>query len=136
MQFIQLHPIYALAIVSAIATFISTLATKYLTDQKHLKELRARQKELREKMNKHKDNPSVMAEVQSEMLQISMSMMKSSFKPLFVTLIPFLILFYWISRIFGPLIPGKFLLFPTWIWYYLLASIISNIIFRKLMDVV
>ena len=135
MQFIQTHPIYAIIIISSIVTFISTMLTKHLTDQSHLRELKARQKELKEKMNKHKDNPSVMSEIQSEMLQISMTMAKSSFKPFFITAIPFLILFYWMSGVFGPLIPGKWL-FPHWVWYYLVASVVSNIFFRKVMNVV
>jgi uncharacterized membrane protein (DUF106 family) len=51
-------------------------------------------------------------------------MMKSSFKPMFVTMIPFFILFYWIRNTYSPIL-------PSWFWYYLGAGIISSILFRK-----
>jgi len=62
------------------------------------------------------------------MLQITGTMMKSSFKPMFVTLIPFLILFYWIKSVYTPVLAG-------WFWYYLGASLVSSFAFRKWLDI-
>jgi uncharacterized membrane protein (DUF106 family) len=110
-------------------TFISTLITKFLTNQEHLKGLKQRQKELQEEMKKHKANPSKLMELQSEALKITGTMMKSSFKPLFITFIPFLILLYWIRATYDPIL-------SSWIWWYLGASIISSLILRKVLNVV
>ena len=76
-----------------VVTMVSTLITKWLTDQEALKALKARQKELNADMKKHKDNPKLMEEMQMEVLKITGTMMKSQFKPLLVTIIPFLLLF-------------------------------------------
>jgi uncharacterized membrane protein (DUF106 family) len=67
--------------------------------------------------------------IQSEMLQITGTMMKSSFKPMLVTFIPFLLLFYWIKGIYTPIL-------ASWFWYYLGASLVSSLIFRKLLKIV
>jgi len=124
-EFMQQNSILSLAIISFAVTFISTLITKWLTNQEHLKSLKERQKELQKELKNCKDECK-MKEIQSEMLQITGTMMKSSFKPVFVTMIPFLILFYWLRMFFNPLMGS------SWIWYYIGFSLVSNILYRKL----
>jgi len=65
------------------------------------------------------------------MLKLTGVMMKSSFKPMFVTIIPFLLLFAWLRGIYG----GEDPLLGGWIWYYLGFSVVSSIIIRKIMKV-
>jgi len=127
-DFLQVYPVYTIIVISIIVTLLSSLATKYLTDQNHLRTLKQRQKELQAEMKKHKENPDKLMKIQSEMLQITGVMMKSSFKPMFVTLIPFLILFYWIKSVYTPVLAG-------WFWYYLGASLVSSIAFRKILKI-
>jgi uncharacterized membrane protein (DUF106 family) len=124
-ELIKQYPIYSLVLVSLVITLISTLVTKWLTDQEHLRKLKERQKEIQEELKKCKDDECKMKELQSEMLSITGTMMKSSFKPLFVTMIPFLILFYWLRNFYTPLLPG-------WIWWYIGTSIAASMIYRKL----
>jgi uncharacterized membrane protein (DUF106 family) len=121
------YPKTALIVVSLGVTFISSLVTKFLTNQEHLLEMKKRQKELQEEMKKHKGNSEKLMELQQETLGITMTMMKSSFKPLLITFIPFLILLYWLRAEFTPLIGGN------WIWYYIGASLISSFAFRKIL---
>jgi uncharacterized membrane protein (DUF106 family) len=123
-ELLQQNPKISIIIIAAIVTLISSLVTKFLTDQEHLKNLKARQKKLQEELKTCKGDVCKMKEIQSEMLQITAVMMKSSFKPMFVTLIPFLMIFYWIRNIYNPIL-------PSWFWYYLAAGIVSSIIFRK-----
>ena len=125
-EILQQYPKISIIVIASIVTLISSTVTKFLTDQEQLKKLKARQKELQEKLKTCKGDQCKMMEIQSEMLQITGTMMKSSFKPMFVTLIPFLLLFYWIKSIYNPIL-------PSWFWYYLVAGMVSSLIFRKLL---
>jgi len=93
-----------------------------------MKSLKKRQKEIQKELKGCKDE-CLMKELNSEMLKLTGVMMKSSFKPMFVTIIPFLLLFWWLRGIYTPIMGG------SWIWYYLGFSIVSSIILRKVMDV-
>jgi len=122
------NPKTALLIVSVIVTLISTLAHKWLTNQEHMKNLKKRQKEIQKELKGCKDECK-MKELNAEMLKMTGVMMKASFKPMFVTIIPFLLLFGWLRGIYVPLMGNG------WIWYYLGFSVVASIILRKVMDV-
>jgi uncharacterized membrane protein (DUF106 family) len=124
LEVITQNPKTSLIIISALVTLISTIVTKYLTNQNHLRSLKERQKIIQKEIKNHKPGDKLFEELQNEMLQISMTMMKSSFKPMFITFIPFLILFYWIRGTYSELLSG-------WIWYYILSSIVFSMIYRK-----
>jgi len=123
------NPIPALIVVSVIVTFISTVAHKWLTNQEHMKGLKKRQKEIQKELRGCKDQCK-MKELNAEMLKLTGTMMKSSFKPMFVTIIPFLILFAWLRGIYTPIMGS------SWIWYYLGFSVVASMILRKVMKVV
>ena len=55
-------------------------------------------------------------------------MFKSSMKPMFVTIIPFLLLFVWLRSVYDPVL-------SSWIWYYIGFSVVASIILRKVMNV-
>lgn len=128
LELLQANPKTSIAIFSIIVTLLSTLTQKWLTDQKHLKKLKERQKEIQKEIRSTKE-PTVMQELNAEMAKISMTMMKSSFKPLLVTFIPFLILFKWLRGIYIPLLGN------SWIWYYLGYSVLASILIRKALKV-
>lgn len=121
---ITLYPIISIIIFSGIITLLSTLATLWMTNQNHLRSLKERQKQIQLDMKKCKPGEKLFDELQSEMLQISMTMMKSSFKPLLITFVPFILLFAWIRDIYTPLL-------PHWIWYYIISSLVFSMIYRK-----
>ena len=122
------NPKSSLLVISVIVTLISTLVHKRLTNQEHLKSLKKRQKEIQKELKGCKEE-NILKELNSEMLKLTGVMMKSSFKPMFVTIIPFLILFWWIRDIYTPVLGS------SWIWYYLGFSVVSSIILRKVMDI-
>lgn len=128
-QILQANPVVSLIILSIVVTLISTLITKWLTNQEHLKSLKKRQKELQEEMKKHKDNKDKLMELQSEAFKITGVMMKSSFKPVFITFIPFLILLYWLRAVYIPVLGN------SWIWWYIGSSLVSSLILRKVLNV-
>ena len=125
-EIITLYPRISIICFSIVITLISTLVTMWLTNQEHLRELKKRQKEIQKELRTLKPGDGKYKELQSEVLQITGTMMKSSFKPLLITMIPFLILFYWIRSIYTPIMGFG------WFWYYLGASIVASTIFRKL----
>jgi uncharacterized membrane protein (DUF106 family) len=122
------NPKISIAVFSIIVTFISTLVQKKFTDQEHLKSLKKRQKEIQAEIKKTKE-PSIMQELNAEMLQLTGMMFKSSMKPMFVTIIPFLLLFAWLRGIYVPIMGNG------WIWYYLGFSVVASIILRKILKV-
>ena len=121
------YPLVSIVIISALVTLISTLTMLWLTDQKHLKALKVRQKELSKELKTCKPGECRFQELQSESLKIAGTMMKSSFKPVLFTMIPFLILFYWLKSIYIPIM-GTW----GWFWWYLGASVVTSTIYRKL----
>lgn len=122
------NPRVSILVVSVIVTFVATLAHKWLTNQEHMKSLKARQKEIQKELKGCKD-VCLMKELNAEMMKLTGVMMKSSFKPMFVTIIPFLILFAWLRSVFTPVMGS------TWIWYYLGFSIVCSIVIRKVLKV-
>ena len=69
-----------------------------------------------------------MKELNAEFLGLTSSMMKSSFKPIFVTFIPFILIFWWLKGVYEPILDG-------WLWYYIGFSLVSSIVLRKVLKV-
>jgi uncharacterized membrane protein (DUF106 family) len=127
-EMMSANPKVSIAVFSVVVTLISTLVQKHFTDQEHLKSLKKRQKEIQAEIKKTKE-PSVMQELNSEMLQLTGLMFKKSMKPMFVTMIPFLILFTWLRSIYVPVMGNG------WIWYYIGYSVLASIVLRKVLKV-
>jgi uncharacterized membrane protein (DUF106 family) len=125
------YPIYSILVIAIVVTFITTLITKYTTNQNRMKELKEIQKACQIKIKDHKNDPAKMAEINKQMMECSLELMKHSFKPLFITLIPLLLLFAWLRGAFEATS-----ITSTWIWWYIGAGIASSLIFRKLLKVV
>ena len=130
---VNLSPLGTLLTISFILTLLSTLAYKYLTDQKKLKEIKDETKKLQEEMKLLKNDASKMMEKQKEIMQKNMYVMRSSFKPLLYTFIPFLLIFILLKNVYEPL--GKLVFGLSWIWIYVLSSFVFSILIRKLLKV-
>lgn len=123
------NPKLSVVVISAGITLLMTIVTKYFTNQSRMKELKEIQKACQIKIKENRDNPEEMARIQKEMMECSMELMKHSFKPLFITFIPLILLFWWIRGVYVGVLSG-------WIWWYIGAGILSSIIFRKVLRVV
>jgi len=122
------NPKISIAVFSVIVTFLSTLAQKWLTNQEHLRSLKKRQKEIQKELRGCKDQ-CLMKELNAEMMKLTGVMFKSSMKPMFATIIPFLILFAWLRSIYVPVMGN------SWIWYYIGYSLVASIVLRKVLKV-
>jgi len=126
-EFIQSNPTISIVIISILATFAVTIIRYFMTDKEKMKEIKQRQKDLKLEMKKYKDHPEKMLEIQKKMMADMPEQLKHSFKPMIITLIPFLILLSWLKATFAATsIAG------TWFWWYLVVSVVTGIIFSKL----
>ena len=91
----KIPPILAILILAFLLGLISTLLQKYLTNQGKMRRLKEDTKRLQEQYKKlMKEDPHKAIKIQQKMLPLQMDLMKESFKPLLVTLIPFLLIFF------------------------------------------
>lgn len=108
---ISIHPFYAVTIVSIVASLIITVAYKFLTNQKRMKELKDQQKEFQKKMResqKSNDTKKLM-EIQQEAMAVNMEYMRSTMKPTLITMIPLLLIFGWLGSYcaYEQIMPGE-----------------------------
>lgn len=119
----------SLILLSFLVTLVMTLVTKKFTNQTRMKELKELQKSFNVKIKENKGNSDVIMKIQKDMMGVSMELMKHSFKPMLITFLPLIILFWWIRGVYTGIL-------EHWIWYYIGVSIISSIILRKIFNVV
>jgi len=128
-DFIIANPKLSIILISFGITLIMTLITKKFTNQNRMKELKQIQKACQIKLKDNKGNPTKMSEIQKEMMDCSMELMKHSFKPMIFTFIPLLLLFWWIRGFYSEILSG-------WLWWYIGTSVVSSIVLRKALKVV
>ncbi|USN45911.1 MAG: DUF106 domain-containing protein [Candidatus Woesearchaeota archaeon] len=106
---LQLGIPFTLIVLTALLSIISTLATKYFTDQTKIKEHRKKIKAQQKKLKEARDDPKKAMKIQKEMMALQSELMKGSFRPVFITMIPFLLIFSWLnaSVAYVPLMPDQ-----------------------------
>ena len=123
-------------IIIFIIALITSLVQKYTTDQKTIRELKAKQKEINKKSREFRHDPQKMMEIQKELMPISMKMMKLSMRPIIFTGIPFILTFRWFGDYFASIGDPKVLGFLGWFWFYLIFLLVFGAIIRKILKVV
>lgn len=126
-EFIQSYPKISIILAALIISFFISLVNYFILDKEKMREIKDKQKALQEQMKMHKDNPQKIMELNKEMFSHTGEMMKHSFKPMLITFIPIILFFGYIKNAFISTEIAK-----TWFWWYLGASILGSIIFRKL----
>jgi uncharacterized membrane protein (DUF106 family) len=121
-------------------SLIITLLQKYTTDQETLKNIKQEQKILQQEMKKYKDHPEKMLELQKKQFEFIPKTMDITMKPLVYTAIPIILFFRWFGDYFSSLqdsgVDYRILgIFQSWIWPYIILSIIFSTIFRKVLKV-
>ena len=121
--------------ITFLITLLTTLVQKYTTDQEALKQLKEDQKKLQEEMKMHTNDPSKVMELQKKQFENFPKTFDLTMKPLLYTAIPFILLIRWFSDIFKNLGDPRFFGFLSWLWFYIIFSLIFNIILRKILKV-
>ncbi|HLC87424.1 MAG TPA: EMC3/TMCO1 family protein [Candidatus Nanoarchaeia archaeon] len=127
-ELITQYPKESLILIAILITLITTIVNKKFSDQRRMKELKDIQKACKINLKNAKGNQDELGKINKQMMECSLELMKHSFKPMFITMIPFLFLFWWIRSVYINILPG-------WIWWYLGTAIISSILFRKILKV-
>ncbi|MBS3089415.1 DUF106 domain-containing protein [Candidatus Pacearchaeota archaeon] len=128
LEIIQQYPKASIIIMGLVISFLVQLVNYFVLDKERLREVKAKQKSLQDEIKKHRDNPQKMMELNKEMMSHSMEMMRHSFKPMLITLVPLLFIFAFMRSEFVATPIAK-----SWLWYYIGASIVGSIIFRKML---
>lgn len=89
--------VWSILIICLIISVITTLIYKYTTDQNLMKQLKSEMKELQAEIKRLKDNPKEAMKVQQKAMQTNMKYTMQSFKSMFFTIIPVLLIFGWFT---------------------------------------
>ncbi len=130
-------------LVSALIIFIITLVYRFLINQNEMRELKEKQKEKQEKIKElQKTNPEEAKRVMTEMLKLSNKQLRMSMKPMFVSLIIFVVI---VLPTLPGLFPGTVVYLPFslpyfendfgWLMWYIIVSVPLNSIFRRILGV-
>ncbi|MEK6819801.1 MAG: EMC3/TMCO1 family protein [Nanoarchaeota archaeon] len=125
------YPKESVVLVSILVTLIMTLIAKYFTNQDRMRELKTVQKTCQIKLKENKNDAKKMAEIQKQMLECNMEMMKHSMKPLLFAFIPLILLIGWLKGVYVETEIAK-----SWLWWYIGSGVLSSLIFRRLLNVV
>ncbi|HIG95154.1 MAG: hypothetical protein QT05_C0026G0010 [archaeon GW2011_AR13] len=122
------YPEASILIIAFLVTLVMTLVTKKFTDQNRMKELKKIQKACQIKIKDAKGDMQKQAKINQEVMACTMELMKHSFKPMLITMIPIILLFSWVSGVYTTVLKG-------WFWWYFGGAIVSSIALRKVLDV-
>ncbi|MDP7180543.1 MAG: EMC3/TMCO1 family protein [Candidatus Woesearchaeota archaeon] len=106
---LSLHPAFSLSVITLIITLIMVLVYKKFTDQEVMKSVREEMKEIQKEMKEFQHDAAKVMELQKKSLEKAGQQFKQSMKPMFITMIPIIVLFGWLSSnlAFNPLTPGE-----------------------------
>ncbi len=147
-----LLPFQELLLFSAGLSVLMALLTKFLTNQKELRNLRHSMKDMRDKLSRAQKagNTKEMSRLNSEMLRMSQKQFRENMKPMFISLFIFIFALGWFGTRYADLtlalpfaVPLLVQAFPpfvmsttlNWFWWYLIVVIPSSMTVRKLLDI-
>ena len=122
-----------LFLISFIITSIVTLAYKFFTDQKLMKELKGEMKSLQKEMKEFKNHPEKMMAAQKKVMEKNMKYMMQSFKPTIITMIPIIFIFTWLRAYYVDAGDPAVLFGLSWFWSYLIVTLVLSMSMRKLL---
>lgn len=134
--FMQKYPWSSIFVVGLLISLFSSVLMKLFLDQEHLKKLKKKQKDLQTELKdcQKKGDFCQVEKLNSEMMQVSMDLMKSSFswKQFIVTFVPFLLLFSWLRKVYVGGIVG----WTEWgfILKYMIAVMVSSTVYKKIFN--
>ncbi len=129
------NPLWALIIISFGITLIITIAYKYLTNQEMMKKLKDDMKDHQKEIKANKDNTEKMIQLQKQIFDKNMKYMMHSLKPTIITFIPLILIFGYLRTSYTSLDLNFLGFISSWIWTYILVSIIASMVLRKLLKV-
>ncbi len=143
-EILQQNALFTILGISAALSLATTLVYKFMTDQTLIKQVKEDVKKYQKEMKEHKGDTAKVMELSKKMNALNMKIMPQQFKPMLITIIPFIIIFYLLRSIYMGMviIPFDFH-FPLsgletglgWIGTYIIFSMVLTTVFRKAMKV-
>lgn len=130
---IDISPLFGIGVVAFIFTLIVTLIYKYTTDQIFMKDVKSEIKDIQKQMKEHKEDHKKVMDLQKIVMEKNMKYMMHSFKPMLFTFIPVILIFGWLKTAYTDVGPVFYSF--SWIWGYIIFSIIFSIVLRKVLKV-
>ena len=128
-----------IALISFGLSMMSSLVRKAVLDKDRMNEMKEKLKEKKKLLSEatKSGDAKKMQKEQEEFMKLNMENMKYSLKPVIFTFIPFMIIFQWLRGEFDPVgtVVTLFNFDLTWLWWYILCSMISSIILNKLLKI-
>ena len=96
------NPILALFVIAFVVSLIITIANKLLVDQDEMNDIREEMKEYQNELKEAQQSGdskklAKLQAKQSEFMQKQSKMMTNSFKPAIITMVPILLVFWWMA---------------------------------------
>jgi len=138
-EILQQNTLLSIIGISAALALGSTLVYKFATDQALVKAIREEVKKIQVEMKENKGNPQKLAELQNKVMPLNLKLMSQSFRPMLITIVPFIILFALLGRVYGTMIVVPLSFWEGhlgWIGTYIIFSIIFTTLLRKALKVV
>jgi len=126
---------YNLVVLALIVNIFITLVYKFVTDQKMMKELKGEMKDIQKEIKQFKDNPEKMMAIQKRAMEKNMKLMMHSFKPMLITFVPLILMFGWLRNYYLGLGSPAVLFGLSWIWSYIILSVVFSLLLRKVLKV-
>lgn len=106
---ISSNPTFGLILIVLLVSIIITLTYKFATNQSLMKDLKEEINSLQKEVKKLSKNPQKAMKVQNEMMEINMKYMMHSMRSTFITFIPIIVIFGWLSSnvAYLPIVPGE-----------------------------
>lgn len=123
--------------VAVVMVSISTMVRRATVDMEKVKESKKKSKEQQKRLKEaqKRGDAKEMAQIQEEMLKLMNEQIKQSFKPLLITIIPFMLVFGWLRDQYGEIgdVAIVFGYGLSYLWWYLLISIPISLVINRLL---
>lgn len=133
-----LTPLPFFLVISIILSLFVSLVYKYLTDQTLMKELKKDLKKYQDAMKEARSDVEKTSELSKKAMSVNMKYMKQTMKPMFITMLPFLLIFYWLRSVFDTTIVIPLSFWPGhlgWVGTYIIFSMVFTTLIRKALKV-
>lgn len=126
---------YNILLLSLLITLVTTLAYKFFTNQKLMKDVKEEMACLQKEIKTIKDNKERVMELQKQVMEKNMKYLGQSLKPTLITFIPLILIFAWLQQYYSVLGNPKVLFGLSWIWVYIIFSILFSLGLRKVLKI-
>ncbi|HIE33557.1 MAG TPA: DUF106 domain-containing protein [Candidatus Altiarchaeales archaeon] len=131
------EPGVVIAAISIGLMIMSSMVRRATIDRVKMEEIRDRMKELQKTMKSasKSGNTKKLQTAQQEMMKLTMENMKQSFRPMVITIIPFIVIFGWLKNHYdnagtvATVLGFDF----SWFWWYLVCAMITSLIINKVL---